>query len=75
VMDRWVMKWPGPVRCRCRSPTGGADDGAGADFPGLAAAWLVEAVAFGDGEGLPDGVRVPSGAGRGGEADGADTDV
>jgi len=49
----------------------GADDVAGADFPGLAAAWLVEAVAFADVEGLPGGVSVPCGAGRGGESDGA----
>jgi hypothetical protein len=53
----------------------GADDVAGADFFDLAAAWLVEAVAFGDVEGLPDGVTVPCGAGRGGESEGADTDV
>jgi hypothetical protein len=53
----------------------GADDGAGADFPGLAAGWLVEAVAFGDGAGLPGGVSAPCAAGRGGESDGADPDV
>jgi hypothetical protein len=53
----------------------GAGDVAGADFLGLAAAWLVEAAAFGDVEGLPDGVTVPSGAGRRDESDGADTDV
>jgi hypothetical protein len=53
----------------------GADDVAGVDFPGLAARWLVEAMAFGDGEGLPSGVSVPCGAGRGGESDGADPDV
>ena len=53
----------------------GADDVAGVDFPGLAAAWLVEAVAFGDVEGLPGGVRVPCGAGRRGESGGADPDV
>jgi hypothetical protein len=22
VMGRWVMKWPGVARCRCRSPAG-----------------------------------------------------
>lgn len=53
----------------------GADDVAGADFLDLAAAWLVEAAAFGDVEGLTDGVTVPCGAGRRGESDGADTDV
>ncbi len=53
----------------------GADDGAGADCPGLAAGWLVEAVAIGDGEGLPGGVSAPCAAGRGGESDGADPDV
>jgi hypothetical protein len=51
----------------------GADDVAGAGFPGLAAAWLVEAAAFGEVEGLPDGVTVPCGAGRRGESAGADT--
>jgi len=53
----------------------GADDVADADFLDLAAAWLVEAGAFGGVEGLPDGVTVPCGAGRRGEPDGADTDV
>jgi len=53
----------------------GADDGAGADFPGLADGWLVEAVAIGDVAGLPGGVSVPCGAGRRGESDGADPDV
>jgi hypothetical protein len=51
------------------------DDVADADFSDLAAAWLVEAVAFGDVEGLTDGVTVPCGAGRRGESGGADTDV
>jgi hypothetical protein len=53
----------------------GADDVAGADFLDLADAWLVEVVAFGEVEGLLDGVTVPCGAGRRGESDGADTDV
>ncbi len=53
----------------------GTDDVAGAAFLDLAAAWLVEAVAFGDVEGLTEGVTVPCGAGRPGESGGADTDV
>src|SRR5258708_7992877 len=53
----------------------GTDDVAGADFPGPAAAWLAEAVAFGDAGGLADGVTVPCGAGRRGESGGADPDV
>ena len=53
----------------------GTDDVAGADFIDLSAAWLVEAVAFGDAEGLINGVAVPGGAGRRGESDGADTGV
>ncbi len=52
----------------------GADDVAGAGFPDMAAAWLVEAVAFGGAEGLADGVTVPRGAGRRGAPDGADID-
>src|SRR5260370_20266589 len=51
----------------------GTDDVAGADSRDLAVAWLVEAVAFGDAEGLTDGVPVPCGAGRRGEPGGADT--
>ena len=53
----------------------GTDDVAGADFLDLAAAWLVEAVAFGGAEGLTDGGTVPCGASRRGESDGADTDA
>jgi hypothetical protein len=52
----------------------GADDVAGADFLDPAAAWLVEAAAFGDVEGLPDGESAMR-CGPRGESDGADTDV
>jgi hypothetical protein len=53
----------------------GADDVAGADFLDRTGAWLVEVVALGDVEGLPDGLSVPCGAGRRGESDGADPEV
>src|SRR5258708_23755448 len=53
----------------------GTDDVAGADFLDPAAAWLAEAVAFGDAGGLAGGVTVPCGAGRRGESGGAYPDV
>src|SRR5258708_15612008 len=49
----------------------GTDDVAGADFLDLAVAWLVEAGACGEVEGLADGVPGPCGAGRRGEPGGA----
>jgi hypothetical protein len=45
VVGWWVMKWPGYGAVPL--PSGRAGDAVGVDFPGLAAAWLVEAVAFG----------------------------
>src|SRR5260370_5200489 len=51
----------------------GTDDVADADFLDLAAAWLVEAGAFGGVEGLTGGVTVPCGAGRRGGPGGAGT--
>src|SRR5215211_2627441 len=54
---------------------GRGDDVSGADALDGAAAGLHQALAFGDVEGLADGVGVPGGAGRGGEPDGADPDA
>ena len=51
------------------------DDVAGADLSDAAAAGLHETPAFGDVEGLPEGVGVPRGASGGGEADRADPDA
>src|SRR5215217_7172874 len=51
---------------------GRGDDVAGADLLDGAAAGLDQALAFGDVQGLADGVGVPGGVGRGGEPDGAD---
>src|ERR671912_570093 len=48
------------------------DDIAGPELLDPAAAGLHQPSAFGDVEGLADGVGVPGGAGRGGEPDGAD---
>src|SRR5215211_7082708 len=51
---------------------GRGDDVTGPDLLDGAAAGLHQPLAVGDVQGLADGVRMPGGAGRGGEPDGAD---
>jgi hypothetical protein len=62
-MERWVMKRSGCGAVPVPLFGGCGDDVTGADILDVTVAGLDEAVAFGDVEGLPDGVGMPGGAG------------